>query len=307
MSEIKLFNLKSGNAMEIAGEADGLEKSLQKVFENNLETLLGVRFIATEHSTGKVHGGRIDSLGIDENNCPVIMEYKRAISENVINQGLFYLDWLMDHKGEFTLLVRDRYSKDVADLIDWSAPRLVCVASDFTKFDDHAIRQINRNIDLIRYRRFGSELLALELASQVSAKTIQPIAPAKKPGRSNTASRDRSFAVALAELDKEVRELYEDVRSYILSLGDDVTEKQLKLYIAFRRIKSFVTIVPLPTKKQLIVYLTLDPTSITIEEGFSRDMREISHWGTGNLELTVTDKESLSKTLPLIQRSYEGM
>jgi len=305
MSEIKLFNLKSGNAMEIAGEADGLEKSLQTLFENNLETLLGVRFIATEHSTGKVHGGRIDSLGIDENNCPVIMEYKRAISENVINQGLFYLDWLMDHKGEFTLLVLEKFSKDVADSIDWSAPRLVCVASDFTKFDDYAIRQINRNIDLIRYRRFGKDLLALELASQVSAKVIAAAKPEKPHQKGTKEPRDKSASEMLSEMNDSMRDLYQNLRAFILGLGDDVSEKQMQTSINFRRIKNFVSVTVL--KKGLCLYMKVDPKTVTLEEGFTRDVTKIGHWGTGDLEVWVTDKESLRKAVPLIQRSYEGM
>ena len=64
-----------------------------------------MKFLVSEYVTGKVHGGRIDTLGIDENRCPVIIEYKRALNENVISQGLFYLDWLLDHKAEFTLMV----------------------------------------------------------------------------------------------------------------------------------------------------------------------------------------------------------
>lgn len=74
-----------------------LEKSLQSLIDQNLDTFLGIRFLASEYSTGKTHGGRIDTLGIDENGCPCIIEYKRASNENVINQGLFYLDWLLDH------------------------------------------------------------------------------------------------------------------------------------------------------------------------------------------------------------------
>ena len=79
--------------------------------------MLGVRFLATEYSTGKTHAGRIDSLGIDENGSPVILEYKRSSGENVINQGLFYLDWLMDHKAEFELLVLKKYGQQVSDTI----------------------------------------------------------------------------------------------------------------------------------------------------------------------------------------------
>ena len=86
---------------QLGGKSLALERSLQTMIEKHLEELLGVRFLATEYSTGKTHRGRIDTLGIDENGCPVIIEYKRATNENVINQGLFYLDWLMDHKADF--------------------------------------------------------------------------------------------------------------------------------------------------------------------------------------------------------------
>jgi len=143
MSEIKLFRLTRGSAVEVLGAASDLERPLQNLIEANLEVMLGIRFLATEYSTGKTHGGRIDTLGLDENNCPVIMEYKRSVGENVINQGLFYLDWLMDHQAEFKLLALDKFGKPASDAIDWSAPRLVCIAADFTKYDGHAVQQIS--------------------------------------------------------------------------------------------------------------------------------------------------------------------
>ena len=136
MSETRLFQLNGQSVSEIAGEAGGLEKSLQTLIEQNLQTMLGVTFLASEYSTGKVHSGRIDTLGLDEDDCPVILEYKRAISENVINQGLDYLDWLMDHKAEFKLLVLDKLDRARADAIDWTSPRLICIAAGFTKHDE---------------------------------------------------------------------------------------------------------------------------------------------------------------------------
>lgn len=74
---------------ELQGDASDLENPLQTLIESNLEPLLGIRFLATEYSTGKIHAGRVDTLGLDENNYPVILEYKRSTGENVINQGLF--------------------------------------------------------------------------------------------------------------------------------------------------------------------------------------------------------------------------
>ena len=173
MSDLKLFRLTGGQAVQLPSSPVALERSLQHLIEHNMEVLFGVRFLATEYSTGKLHGGRIDSLGIDENNQPVIFEYKRSTSENVINQGLFYLDWLLDHRAEFNHLASVALGTDAGSSVDWSSPRLVCVASGFTKYDEHAVRQINRTIDLVRYSDFQGELLALELVTSVAGPTIE--------------------------------------------------------------------------------------------------------------------------------------
>ena len=90
MSDIKLFQLGGTSLTELASSSSPLEKTLQTLFEKNLETLLGVRFLASEYTT--TNGGRMDTLGVDENGYPVIIEYKRDRNENIINQGLFYLD-----------------------------------------------------------------------------------------------------------------------------------------------------------------------------------------------------------------------
>ena len=88
MSDIKLFQYDQQSATALTANAASFEKDLQCLLESNMETFLGVHFLATEYSTGKTHKGRIDSLGLDENGCPVIVEYKRHSNENVINQGL---------------------------------------------------------------------------------------------------------------------------------------------------------------------------------------------------------------------------
>ncbi|MBT9539366.1 DUF5655 domain-containing protein [Thiobacillus sp.] len=307
MSDIKLFRLTQGQASELQGDASDLEKPLQTLIENNLEPLLGIRFLATEYSTGKTHAGRIDSLGLDENDCPVILEYKRSMAENVINQGLFYLDWLMDHQAEFKLLVMDRLGKDAADRIDWSAPRLVCIAADFTKYDAHAVQQINRNIELIRYRMFGEELLLLELANATSAgngnkagaKSVKPIKTEAKPN-----GGDRTFAEWMEMLPAPLCELLASLEDYIVSLGDDVQRKELKLYVAFKRLKNFATVVP--QKNRLLLYLHLNPDQVSPLPAIGRDVRQHGHWGTGDLELSMVSAHDLDVAKPLILMAYEG-
>src|SRR2546421_3270962 len=199
MSDIKLFHVTSSSVQELSGTSIAIEKALQTVIETHLEVFLGVRFLATEYSTGKSHGGRIDTLGIDEDGSPIIIEYKRALNENVINQGLFYLDWLMDHKGEFELYVLKKLGKEVADSIDWSAPRLLCIASDFTRYDEHAVQQINRNIELIRYRRYGNELLLFELVNATTAQLPSEITSIDNGVKSKARSGEKTVTELLEQ------------------------------------------------------------------------------------------------------------
>jgi predicted transport protein len=314
VSDIKLFSLKGAPPVELTGKSVALEKSLQNLIEAHLDTFLGVRFLATEYSTGKVHGGRIDTLGIDENGCPVIIEYKRSTNENVINQGLFYLDWLMDHRGEFELLVLKKLGKEVSDDIEWTGPRLICIAGDFTKYDGHAVQQINRNIQLLRYRQYGDELLLLELVNSVKAEaeaTIPlPAGSAPTPSATTKSQKGSSGKLTLAEqfaiASGTLRDRYEALKAFVLGMGDDVEETHLKRYVAFKRIKNFVCVVPLAHTEQLIVFVKVDPTSLKLEEGFTRDVSEVGHWGTGDLEITLRTADDFERAKPLLLKSYEA-
>ncbi len=280
-----------------------LKKTLQTLIEKNLDALLGVQFLATEYSTGKTHGGRIDTLGIDENGSPVIIEYKRALNENVINQGLFYLDWLMDHKAEFELLVLKKLGEKEADKIEWTFPRLLCIANDFTKYDEHAVQQINRDIELIRYRRYGTELLLLELGSAV---TSQPIAtptdtPAKNQGRSN----EKTVMEQLAQAAPDVQDRFEALKAFLIALGDDVQMKTLKFYIAFRRIKNFACIEVHAQSRRIVLFVKVNPDDIQLEDGFTRDVRKIGHYGTGSLEISLKTDADLERAKEFLLKSYE--
>ena len=219
MADIKLFNIK-GDVKEYQSGTVTLEKELQTVIEQNMETFFGVTFLATEYRT--TDGGRMDSIGIDENHCPVIFEYKRSMKDNVINQGLFYLNWLLDHKDSFKVLVIEKLGMEAADNIDWSMPRVICIAGDFTKYDESAIKQMNRNISLIRYKKFDDALLMFEQINESVAAAV----PEDSGSTPHTKARNgqKTFAEKKRDASAEVLTLYEDVRNYVLSLGDDITE-----------------------------------------------------------------------------------
>lgn len=311
MADIELFRIGSG-VERLPLASPQVEKSLQTLFEQNLEALLGVRFLATEYSTGAVHGGRIDTLGIDEDGSPVIIEYKRLMNENVINQGLFYLDWLMDHKKEFQWLVLDVLGKETADKVEWSAPRLICIAGDFTRYDGHAVKQINRSIELVRYRRFGEDLLMIELVHNprvssrpaLAAPTPDPAATrAPTPGRDPYLSQRIDYRLGNAPAD--LREVWDSMTDFLMGMGDDVQMKEVKFYVAFKRIKNFVCAEIYPQARTIAAYLKLNPDTVTLEDGFTRDVRKIGHYGTGDLEVTLRNAADFARAQPLFQRAYD--
>lgn len=304
MSDIKLFRLDRTGVTELRSGSVALEKSLQTLIERNLEPFLGIRFVASEYSTGKTHAGRIDTLGLDENACPVIIEYKRALNENVINQGLFYLDWLLDHMAEFKLLVLEKFGKGQADGIDWSGTRLLCIAADFTKYDEHAVKQMNRSIELIRYRRFSDDLLLFELVNATTGSPGSGQGAAQAPAGRKPAA-DKPIGQILAGLSGPLLDHFEALKAYLLALGDDVQMKELKLYVAFRRIRNFAAVEIHTAKKCLTVYVKVDPATVQLEAGFTRDVRNVGHWGPGDLELTIRTNADLEKAKPLLLRSYE--
>lgn len=303
MSDISLFRI--GSKVEpIELRAMKLEKEIQALIEKNTEVLFGVRFLASEYPISladgaEVQGGRIDSLGIDENNCPVIFEYKRDVNENVINQGLFYLDWLADHRADFQLLVLEKLGKRAADSIDWSAPSVYCIANAFGKYDLHAVKQMNRNIRLVRYAK-GGDVIMFEYLNTPSARGGLPTTPSA-PGEGVNRQPDKTFAQQYKETTDSLREIVDEVCHYMLEQGDDVSLNELKLYLAIKKIRNIVCVEV--NRTRVILHLRLNPDTVDLNE-IVTDARSKGHWGTGDLEVSLKTMVDLGSVKPLLDRAY---
>ena len=297
MSEIKLFAIQGG-VKELNPAPVLLEKQLQSLIETNMETFFGVKFLQSEY---KIKDGRMDSIGIDENHCPVIFEYKRNANENVINQGLFYLDWLLDHKGDFKMLVIEKMGIKEANLIDWSYPCVICIANDFSRYDLHAVNQMARNIKLVKYNKYNNELILFE---HLNAPNVKP-APAEDPDEPKHYGLPKSHTEKLENLPEKTKTLYNTVCEYIESLGDDLEKNQLKYYLAYKKVQNMVCVEVYSDK--VILRLKLNPDSVDLIPGFTRDTREIGHYGTGDLEVTIQNSDDIEKAKPLLNRVYSEM
>ena len=290
-------------AVELQGAALALERPLQVLIERNMEALFGVRFVASEHSTGKKHGGRIDSLGLDENGSPVIFEYKRAVNENVINQGLFYLDWLLDHRAEFELLVmrklgHSRRSRSTGPARASSALRVTSPATTSTPSP--------RSTAASSWSATATTTGRSSRSTWLHQQAPRPLRREKRTSEASPASSEKTVTQLHEQAPEDLRNLYDALEAYLLSLGDDVTKTTRQLYYAFRRIKNFACVEIHPQTKKLLVYLKTDPGSIALEPGFTRDVTKIGHFGTGNLEVVIGSHQDFERAQPLIQMSYRA-
>ncbi len=274
----------------------GLKKDIQTLIEENMEKFFNVKFLKSEYV---IPEGRMDSIGIDENYCPVIFEYKRGVNENVINQGLFYLDWLMGHKADFKILVLERFDEKVAEKIDWSAPSVFCVAYDFTLYDLHAVNQIGKNIRLVRYRKYGEGIILFE---HLNAPKLVNAKRYNQPSPTTDNMSDLPHEKNLAEAPEKLRDLYNETCEYIESLGDDISLVRLQYWIAYKKVQNVVCLEI--NKKRVAAYLKIDPDTVTLEDGFSESVKNKGHFGTGDLRLLIKSAEDLEKAKPLIERAY---
>ena len=296
-----LFQVKEKAVTRLKPEAFLNERQLQRLFEANLEELLGVRFVVSEFSTGERHGGRIDTLGIDENDCPVIIEYKLSSKSNIINQGLYYLDWLLDHKGDFQIAVQEYLGSDVT--VSWDYTRLVLIARDFNRYDRYAVEQIGRLVELKSYRLYQNGLLYLEDVYSTPLPQITKVTQTEALDEADKkAAAAYSVDVHLEDKPAGIQDIFAALREYILSLGGDVIEKPTKLYIAYSASRNFCEIELQKSQLKLALDIPYDELS---ETKLVRDASKIGHWPTGSCQVIIKPANELEPVYGLIRESYE--
>jgi predicted transport protein len=191
---------------------------------------------------------------------------------------------------------------------------LLCIAGNFTRYDEHAVQQINRNIELLRYRHYDEGYLVLELVNSTTStedlsKASDP--PSGKPAaKYQSVTEYKTVSEYYEQAPLDLKSLFDSLEAFVLALGDDVTKKATKLYLAFRRIKNFACVEVHPQAKKLLVFVKIDPAEVQLEPGFTRDVSNIGHFGTGDLEITMGSEADLEKAKPPAPgraKSYTGV
>lgn len=301
MALFKINNLKVKKL--IARDLD-LERNLQKIFESNLEEILNITFVSSECSTS--FGGRIDTLGIDKNGSPCIIEYKKSQNDNVINQGLSYLRWLLDHKADFEILCQN---KNLDIEIDWDSPRVICIAESYNKFDLDTADILPINVELLRYRIYEENILYIEPENyqKVRIPTSRMIKKIRQEKEKNERlQKTYSLDDHLKGFNERVINLFQSLREKILSIDENIIEEPKAKYIAYKTSTNFTDIHL--QQSGIKIYLNVKSGQLNDPHSLARDLtkpKPIGHWGNGDYEVKLEKESDLEAVFSLIKQSYD--
>ena len=98
---MRIFSTKGTKLVEITEEQFPLEREVQRLTEANLQELFELVYVRSEFD---LHGLRIDTLSFDrESGAFVIIEYKKDRNFSVVDQGVAYLNLMLNNKADFIL------------------------------------------------------------------------------------------------------------------------------------------------------------------------------------------------------------
>jgi predicted transport protein len=216
-------------------EGSGKEKQVQTLIERNLPTIFEMVFIGSEIWTN--HGGRIDTLAIDSDKRPVIIEYKADKSSTILLQGLYYMDWLVENKAEFEKIVKLKIGKDVP--INWtSGVRLLLIAKSFDIWDKFAVNRIKESIELYEYALYENNELKLEKAALPKDFKSSPKTSITSISGSSVEEQMNKIKIV------SIKNIVNDLREKIKLLSDDIQETATKSHIKFKSTVTFAMIYP---------------------------------------------------------------
>lgn len=276
---------------------------MQKLAEANLQQIFGLDLVSSEF---ELKGQRIDTLAFDkDSNAFAIIEYKKDKNISVSDQGMSYLYLMLNNKSDLIVEYNKRTSGKWKTNFDWEQSRVLFVAPRFTIMHQNAINFTNVAIQLWEIRKYKNGIVTFnEVQSPNKKESIKTIIK-NDPVTRRVSKEIKVYTEGdhLSKVNVNVKELYGDLRSAILGLGNDIEVRPKKFYIAFRRKQSFAGLLFL--KSKLKVYLTIDFPEIEDPLKKARDVKEIGHYSNGNTEVTIMEPGEIPYLLTLIKHAYD--
>ncbi|WP_386693881.1 DUF5655 domain-containing protein [Lonepinella sp. MS14435] len=281
-----------------------LEKEIQRLFEQNLAVISDYQLIKSEFS---IKNSRIDTLVFDpENNAFVIIEYKRSQNFSVVDQGISYLNLMLENKGEFIVeYYESSLPKLKRDEFDWSQSKVIFVSPAFTDFQNQAANFKDLPIELWEIHQFEKGIVSVvPLKKSKSAPSFKQIKTAQNADLEKVVDEIKAYSEQehLENKNDEIRELYEQFKEAILRLDTELDPKALKHYIAFKKGKKNLAYIKIQ-HNSLKIFINLKKGTLNDPKNITEDVSEKGHHGTGDYQIIVKDSRDVEYIMSLIKQT----
>ena len=298
-----LFKNNNGDLEQIKETSFDLERKIQKITEDNLERIFNLQFVRTEFQLGRF---RIDTLAFDlESSSFVIIEYKKDRDSGLFEQGLAYIEIMLDRGADFITEYNESLDKNLKKRdIDWSQSKIIFVSPSFNKNQKQAAN-LDLHIELWQVHSYQNDIVEYFPIQTNDTKTPMKILGSKGSTINKIAREiktyDEEYHFQRHGSDK-IKELYYEIKRRVVSLGDNIQPIFRKEYIAFKTSYNFVY---LNLKRNMIhIDLALKIDEVQDPKKILRNMDGIGHHGAGYSRITVDDKSQIPYMIGLIEQSY---
>lgn len=287
---------------EVKEKSFKLEKDIQKVFETNLSTIMGLELVKSEFT---IKNKRIDTLAYDAQSCAfIIIEYKRDKNISVVDQGFTYLSLMLENKADFIVEYNESLKKNLKrEEVDWSQTRVAFVSPSFTENQILATNFKDIAIELWEVKQYENNIIAISpIKKSVSAESIKPLTQQNQTLKKVT--EEIKVYTEQDHIDKASEitfELYEKFKTAILNLAYGVSVIPLKYWLNFD--KGNLTLISMEIqKKKLNITINKKAGQLDDPKSLSRDVSKIGHYGKGDYQVQVEDDTNLEYIMSLIKQ-----
>ncbi|HHF1629166.1 TPA: DUF5655 domain-containing protein [Haemophilus influenzae] len=301
---MKIFTSKKGQLSQLKQQKFKLEKDIQRLFEENLTLLSGYIFIRSEFS---IKNSRIDTLAFDpETQAFVIIEYKRQQNSSVVDQGISYLNLMLEYKADFIVEYNEKQKAPLKrNGVDWSQSKVIFVSPTFNDFQIQATNFKDLPIELWEVNRFDNDIITLNIINKSkSAPNIKAVS-IEKNEEFSTLKEIKVYQESdhLSDKPDFIQELYEDFKQGILNLDPDIEINTRKLYIAFKKDRNIADI--RIQQKNLKIWINLPYGELDDSKNLAKNVSNTGHWGNGDYEITVESTQYLEYIMSLIKQAIK--
>ncbi|MBS7120304.1 MAG: DUF91 domain-containing protein [Dysgonomonas sp.] len=299
---MRLFQHNKNELKSLKEKPFKLEKEIQTIVENNLEQISGYTFIKSEFS---IKTNRIDTLAFDEENRSfVIIEYKRDRNYSVVDQGVSYLNLMLEYKADCIIEYNESQKNNLKrNEVDWSQSKVIFIAPSFTDFQRQSSNFKDLPIELWEIKRFEDEVIVINpIKKSQSAPSIKQVQSKEESTIGKVVDEIKVYTEEdhLTGKSEEIIELYETYKHAILNLATDIEVFPKKLYIAFKKDKNLADIHV--QQKGLKIWINMHKGDLDDPKKITNDVSRKGHWGNGDYEVTVSDTQNLEYIMSLIKQ-----